>query len=107
MVTNSLTRRWPQRGRSTFPGILAAHLVIIAVGRAEAQARKFELEDVRKIVNVSSPAISPDGKSIVIVVTRVNWDADSHDAQLVLVDVATAVQRQLTNIRNGLSSPQW
>jgi dipeptidyl aminopeptidase/acylaminoacyl peptidase len=77
------------------------------MGRAEAQARKFELEDVRKIVNVSSPAISPDGKSIVIVVTRVNWDADRHDSQLVLVDVATAVQRQLTNIRNGLSSPQW
>jgi dipeptidyl aminopeptidase/acylaminoacyl peptidase len=88
-------------------GILAALVCLAVPGRAEARARKFELEDVQKIVNASSPAISPDGKSIVIVVTRVNWDEDRHDSQLVLVNIATGVQRQLTSIRKGLSSPQW
>ncbi len=88
-------------------GILAALLAITALGRVQAQTQKFELGDVQKIVAVSSPAISPDGKSIAIIVTRVNWDEDRHDSQLVLVDIATGAQRQLTNIRKGLSSPQF
>jgi len=71
------------------------------------QARKIELSDLQKIVGVSEPAISPDGKSIVIIVSRVNWDEDRYDSQLVLVDTATGAQRQLTNIRKGLDSPRW
>jgi dipeptidyl aminopeptidase/acylaminoacyl peptidase len=82
-------------------------LVLAPCGRARAQSRKIELGDLRKIVNVSSPEISPDGKSIVIVVSRVNWDEDRYDSQLVLVDIATGAQRPLTNIRKGLGSPQW
>ncbi len=61
--------------------------------------------NVQYLVNVSSPEIAPDGKSIVIVVSRVNWDEDRYDSQLVLVDIATGAQRPLTNIRKGLSSP--
>src|SRR5580658_6599708 len=96
----------PFAGKS-LAGIIAALLAIAGLGRAEAQARKFEMADVQKIINVSNPAISPDGKSIAIIVTRVNWDEDRHDSQLVLVDIATGAQRQLTNIRKGLSSPRW
>jgi hypothetical protein len=47
----------------------------LAPDRAEGQARTFEMGDVQKIVGVSSPAISPDGKSIDIIVTRV-WRAN-------------------------------
>lgn len=88
-------------------GILAALFAFAALGRVEGQARKFELSDVQKMVAVSNPVISPDGKSIAIIVTRVNWDQDRHDSQIVLVDIATGAQRQLTGIRPGLSSPQW
>jgi dipeptidyl aminopeptidase/acylaminoacyl peptidase len=84
-----------------------AFVALLAHGSASAQVRKIELGDLQKIVNVSSPEISPDGKSIVIVVSRVNWDADRYDSQLVLVDIATGAQRPLTNIRKGLDSPQW
>ena len=71
----------PFAGKSLV-GILAALLAIAAQDRAEPQARKFEMGDVQKIVNVSNPAISPDEKSIAIIVTRVNWDEDRHDSQL-------------------------
>jgi dipeptidyl aminopeptidase/acylaminoacyl peptidase len=84
-----------------------AFLALLAHGSASAQARKIELSDLPKIVRVSNPAISADGKSIVIIVSRVNWDEDRHDSQLVLVDIATGAQRPLTNIRKGLDSPQW
>jgi dipeptidyl aminopeptidase/acylaminoacyl peptidase len=65
------------------------------------------LGDLQKIVKVSSPEISPDGKTIVIIVSRVNWDEDRYDSQLVLVDVATGAQRPLPGIRKGLGSPHW
>jgi hypothetical protein len=93
--------------RYTFLGILAALLALAAPGKANAKARKIELGDLQKIVGVSSPAISPDGKSIVIIVSRVNFDEDRYDSQLVLVDIATGAQRVLTNVRPGLNLPQW
>jgi dipeptidyl aminopeptidase/acylaminoacyl peptidase len=85
----------------------SAFLALFTHGSASAQSRKIELGDLQKIVNISNPAISPDGKSIVIIVSRANWDEDRYDSQLVLVDIATGAQRPLTNIRKGLDSPRW
>ena len=67
-------------------------LALTAPGRAKAQARKIALGDLQKIVGVSNPEIAPDGNSMVIVVSRVNWDEDRHDSQLVLVDIATGAR---------------
>jgi len=106
MATHTRTRGSAQFVRCAFLGVPAVLLALAAVG-ATAEARKIELGDVQRIVKVSSPEISPDGKSIVIIVSRVNWDEDRYDSQLVLVDIATGAQRPLTNIRKGLSLPQW
>ena len=89
MVMPTKTRNSAPFAERSLVGILAALLAVAALGRAEAQARKFEMGDVQRIVEVSNPAISPDGKSIIVIVTRVNWDEDRHDNQLVLVDIAT------------------
>src|ERR1700683_522544 len=107
MATDSKTKSSARFPRYTFLGTVVALFVLAAAGLAEAQARKIELGDLQKIVSITNPEISPDGKSIVIIVSRVNWDEDRHDSQLVLVDIATGAQRPLTNIRKGLSSPQW
>jgi dipeptidyl aminopeptidase/acylaminoacyl peptidase len=107
LVANSIMKNLPQFARYRLLASLATLVALAAHGCANAQARKIELADLQKIVNVFSPEISPDGKSIVIVVSRVNWDEDRYDSQLVLVDIATGTQRQLTGIRKGLSSPQW
>src|SRR5580658_3648793 len=88
-------------------GTLTAILGLVAPDSAKGQSRKIELGDLQKFVDVSNPAISPDGKSIVIIVSRTNWDEDRYDSQLVLVDIATGAQRPLTNVRKGLDSPQW
>jgi hypothetical protein len=101
MVTDSKTRVLALFAQYKILGLIAVLLSLAAPGRARAQARKIELGDLQKIVNVSSPGISPDGKSIVIVVSRVNWDEDRYDSQLVLVDIATGTQRPLTNIRKA------
>jgi Tol biopolymer transport system component len=107
MVTHSKMRSSAQFAWYAFLGTVAALLALAPPSGAKAQGRKIELADLQKIVGVSSPEISPDGKSIVIVVSRVNWDEDRHDGQLVLVDIATGAQRPLTGVRKGLSSPLW
>jgi dipeptidyl aminopeptidase/acylaminoacyl peptidase len=107
VATPPKTRSSAQLVRRAFLGFLSVLLALAAPGRARAQSRKIELGDLQKIVGVSNPAISPDGKSIIILVSRVNWDEDRYDSQLVLVDIATGAQQTLTNIRKGLSSPQW
>ena len=70
-------------------------------------AKRIDLDDLAKIVRVADPQIAPDGKSIVIVVSRVNVDKDRYDSELVLVDVATGAQRVLTHDRPKVGHPRW
>src|SRR5260370_19950898 len=70
-------------------------------------ANRFDLPYYAKMVRVSDPQISPDGKSIVIVVSRPNYEENRHHAHLVLVDVASESQRPLTYDRRGVSAPRW
>src|ERR1700694_1481481 len=70
-------------------------------------ASRFDLSYFAKTVRVSDPQISPDGRSIAIVVTRPNYEENRHHATLVIVDVASGSQRTLTYDRRGVSSPRW
>lgn len=70
-------------------------------------ANRFDISLLDKIHRVADPQISPDGKSIVVVVSRPNYAEDRHDAELVLVDVANGRQRRLTHDRRGISSARW
>ena len=70
-------------------------------------AGRFELASLGKLARVSDPQISPDGKSVVVVVARPNYEDNRFDAGLVLVDVANGQERVLTHDRRGVSSPRW
>lgn len=72
-----------------------------------AQTRRIEIGDFAKIVNVSDPQISPNGKSIVCVVSRANMEDDRFDRDLVLVDTADGAQHVLTHGRKDTGSPRW
>ena len=88
--------------------LLAALAAALAVaGTCIAQARPFELADTRRIVGVSQPQISPDGRQVVFIKSVLNFDKDRRDARLMLVDVATGRMRPLTYDRKGLDSPRW
>lgn len=69
--------------------------------------KKFELADVAKLVSISEPQLSPDGKSVVIVVSRPDYVQNRFNAELVLVDIATGKRRVLTQDRFTVSSPRW
>ncbi|GAC1462438.1 MAG: hypothetical protein PVSMB1_13070 [Gemmatimonadaceae bacterium] len=59
---------------------------------ATAQARRYALADLGRIVRVANPQLSPDGKSIAVIVSRANYAQNRYDASLVIVDVASATE---------------
>ncbi len=78
-----------------------------AAGQAAGSGRRVTVETFAKIVRVADPAIAPDGKSVAVVVSRVNLAEDRTDSELVLVDVGTRAQRVLTHDRRGVGFPRW
>ncbi len=104
MMTNPCARILPfSRILFSFP--LAVALLVSQL--APAQTRHIELNDYAKITSVSDPQISPDGKTIVFVVSRPNLEQDRSDRQLVLMEIATGAQHVLTYERKGVGSPRW
>src|SRR4030095_389849 len=96
--------RWQMKTKTICATLLTASLLVVT---AMAQQRRMQLDDLGRLVRVSDPQISPDGKSIVIVVCRGNYEGNRNDADLVLVDVATGSQRTLTSDRRNVSHPRF
>ena len=93
------------RRRIALLGVLL--LPLGAFAAAPAQTRHIELNDLTKIVSVSDPQISPDGKTIVFVVSRPNLEKDRSDRELVQIDIASGKQHILTYERRSVGSPRW
>src|SRR6185436_13752713 len=85
----------------------AVVICLLTVAGLAQQPRRMQLDDLGRVVRVSDPQIAPDGKSIVTVVARANYDENRYDADLVLVDIATGNQRALTRDRRSASHPRF
>ena len=89
-------------------GVVALAAGCLSIGvRVGAQPRAFELADLARIVRLADPQISPDGRSIAIVVWRANLDEDRYDADLAVVDVESGKLRTLVGDRRGVGQPRW
>lgn len=93
--------------RSTAIPVAAAILAAATCVSSPASARTMQPSDLRALVGLSSPALSPDGKRAVVVVTRVAWNDGKYVRDLDLIDLATHARRTLTYERHGLSDPAW
>ena len=82
-------------------------LLVILAFTASVYGRTVEVDDLMRLVTVSDPQISPDGKAIAAVVARPNVADDRYDEEIVLVDVATGKQRTITYERKGVDAPRW
>ena len=83
-----------------------ASITLAAVSALPSFADRLKVADTAKIVRISDPEISPDGKSIVAVVGHANLDEDRTDAELVLIDVASKSMRVLSQ-RTHAGFPRW
>src|SRR5262249_727255 len=90
--------------------VLSLPLLSVYLTGTEAvssKAKRFDLASVAKLVRLSDPQITPDGKSIVVVVARANYEDNRWENELTLVDVATGAERALTSGRHDVSQPRW
>ncbi len=81
--------------------------LLILLWTVPTAAEPFTLETLRQIVSVGSPQPSPDGKNVVVVVTRPNYQDNRNESELWLVDVASATSRPLTFGRRDVGEPRW
>jgi dipeptidyl aminopeptidase/acylaminoacyl peptidase len=72
-----------------------------------ASARTIRISDVRRIADISSPRISPDGRRIVCVLTRPNYGRNRYDSSLLLITISHDRQRILPLPQRDVASPQW
>lgn len=87
--------------------IAIASVMLATIVPLGAAARTMTVSDVRHIVEVTSPQISPDGREIAIIVSRTDYDNNDYRSDLVLVRVVDGALRTIVHDRSGLSSPQW
>jgi len=86
--------------------VLLLSSAFIFINSANAQ-HKFELADYGKMASISDPQISPDGKSILLLVSRPNYEQNLFNTQLVLVEVETRNARVIQKNKYSLSHPRW
>jgi dipeptidyl aminopeptidase/acylaminoacyl peptidase len=84
-----------------------AAVLALASASAPNLAAGLSFADLPKLVALSAPQISPDGRSIVVVVRRADYEHDRNERALDVVDVATGRHCALTVWRKGVSSPAW
>lgn len=96
--------------RRRVPSILVVALTVVltcAPSLVLAQGRTLEVDDLRLEVGVSNPVLSPDGSQAVVTTSTPNYEDNRFDRTLVLVDIATGAQRELTPHRPGVGQPRW
>ncbi|HTX76906.1 MAG TPA: S9 family peptidase [Terracidiphilus sp.] len=101
---------------------LAATLLMTAAGFAQSPptapaktrvpipatpGKTFDLAWIGKMLRVSDPEIAPDGKSLVVVVAKPNYEDDLYESDLAMVDTATGATRYLTHDRKTATFPRW
>jgi len=74
---------------------------------APAQATTLEVDDLGLEVDLHAPALSPDGSRVVVVRSRKNYEKNRYEGTLILVDVATGEELELTPHRPGVGPAQW
>jgi dipeptidyl aminopeptidase/acylaminoacyl peptidase len=72
-----------------------------------SEAQSFlSTHDLREQVDLSGLELSPDGKQILILTTRQNFEANKLESELVMIDVQSKEQRTVTK-RSGISTATW
>ena len=71
------------------------------------QGRTLEVDDLRLEVGVSNPVLSPDGSQAVVTTSTPNYEDNRFDRTLILVDIATGEERDLTPHRPEVDRPRW
>jgi dipeptidyl aminopeptidase/acylaminoacyl peptidase len=87
--------------------ILTCTAFLGLLAHAPAQTRRLSADDLPKFVRVTDPQVSPDGKTVAILVGRANLKDDRWDTELDFVDVTTKQLRVMVHGRPELTWARW
>lgn len=87
--------------------IAALAATLACIPAYAALARPLELKDLKGLVGLSAPEISPNGRFIAVITSRNDFERDAVNRELELVDARTGAVRQLTYDRRDVSEPRW
>lgn len=85
----------------------ALTLALLSSSSLVEAAQTVTVRDLARIVRLSAPKFSPDGRTIALVETRSDVADDENHSEIMLVDVASGTIRPLTRDRKHASSPAW
>ena len=74
---------------------------------AQDKFRKYEINDIDKISTMTDPQISPDGQTVMLVVSKPDFEKNRIINEVCLVDVTTGIFRKLTSTRTTVRHPRW
>lgn len=80
-------------------------ILLVPVAAAYAQKRAFTIEDLYRIKSVSDIHVSPDGKSVIYVVTTPDLARAKRASRVWMMDIDGKNNRQLTEGESNVSSP--
>lgn len=87
--------------------VLISMLGIPVMVSAQNKPSVFKLEDLRKIIKFSSPALSPEGLQAAVVISKADWEKDRYNREIILIDISTGKSRVLTHDRKEISGLKW
>jgi len=100
--------KMPIRQRKPVKWAIALAVVMAAAPLAlQAENRTLEIDDLRLEVGLSTPVLSPDGSQIIITTSVPNYEENRSDRKMLLIDIATGEQRELTPHRRDASQHRW
>ena len=99
----------PRHRRRVSPALcFAAILVALGAGTAShAQERTVTLDDLRLETQIGDLVLSPDGSRAAVLRAVRNYDENQYEEALVLLDIRTGEERELTPHRDGVGQPAW
>lgn len=71
------------------------------------QNQKFSLDDMNRLVSISSLQISPDGKAAIFMVSQKNMQKNQTERDLIYLDLATKEQKIIGKEYGFINSPTW
>ena len=113
MGTHRNSRGWSRLAVLLVPVLAATALPHAAEGAASAgsaqnsAARMLSRDDYYALRSVGNPAVSPDGRSVIYVVSQPDRASDSEVTTLWQADVDGSAPRRLTHGRDNVSSPAF
>lgn len=88
------------------PTATALVLALLAIS-AHPQSRRLSADDLTKVVRLSDPRFSPDGRTISLIVGRANLTDDRWDSEVDFIDLSTHKLRVMTHDRLDAGSARW